>query len=296
MNSAVYDSSAVDAYIQEQTKREQEITRTRKIENFAKEAPYLLLLWGGRLLAVGLLILCIGYAIKLALSWHHIDETIISGPKPSVYNGYQKDEFTQEDVLVDVEGILERGDFNNHENGSISSQTNGGIESSFPIISTQQENVQDTSELPSGITNSEITSTIPESSISQAHDQTASIEESQVLASNEATKNSSEEIENNVAPPEENTIRKYTVFDRIPFNGDVIDTVIVGRRFDEPGGPIVGKYCYIKVPNSKGIYESVYFISDNSEGRKELPITQTLSKDLKIDQQELLAAKSKCKI
>lgn len=296
MNAAVYDSSAVDAYIQEQTKREQEITRTRKIENFAKEAPYLLLLWGGRLLAVGLLILCIGYAIKLALSWHHIDETIISGPKPSVYNGYQKDEFTQEDVLVDVEGILERGNFNNHENGSISSQTNGSIESSFPIISTQQENIQDTNELPSGITNSEITNTIPEPSISQAHDQTASIEESQVLASNEATKNSSEEIENNLAPPEENTIRKYTVFDRIPFNGDVIDTVIVGRRFDEPGGPIVGKYCYIKVPNSKGIYESVYFIRDNSEGRNELPITQTLSKDLKIDQQELLAAKSKCKI
>jgi hypothetical protein len=296
MNAAVYDSSAVDAYIQEQTKREQEITRTRKIENFAKEAPYLLLLWGGRLLAVGLLILCIGYAIKLALSWHHIDETIISGSKPSVYNGYQKDEFTQEDVLVDVEGILERGNFNNHENGSISSQTNGGIESSFPIISTQEENIQDTSELTSGITNSEITNTIPERSISQAHDQAASIEESQALASNEATKNSSEEIENNLAPPDENTIRKYTVFDRIPFNGDVIDTVVVGRRFDEPGGPIVGKYCYIKVPNSKGIYESVYFIRDNSEGRNELPITQTLSKDLRIDQQELLAAKSKCKI
>jgi hypothetical protein len=296
MNAAVYDSSAVDAYIQEQTKREQEITRTRKIENFAKEAPYLLLLWGGRLLAVGLLILCIGYAIKLALSWHHIDETIISGSKPSVYNGYQKDEFTQEDVLVDVEGILERGNFNNHENGSISSQTNGGIESSLPIISTQEENIQDTSELTSGITNSEITNTIPERSISQAHDQAASIEESQALASNEATKNSSEEIENNLAPPDENTIRKYTVFDRIPFNGDVIDTVVVGRRFDEPGGPIVGKYCYIKVPNSKGIYESVYFIRDNSEGRNELPITQTLSKDLRIDQQELLAAKSKCKI
>ena len=299
MNAAIYDSSAVDAYIQEQTKREQEITRTRKIENLAKEAPYLLLLWGGRLLAVGLLILFIGYAIKLALSWHHIDETIISNSTPAAYTGYgiDKEEFVEGDVILDVEAILARGNVSNQDNGSISGQTNRSENSSQGNISTQQENTQGISEPSSGITNSEITSVIPEPSSNQDIDQTSSIEESQVLTSNEEEmKNAPEEAQNNLAPPEENTIRKYTVFDRIPFDGESIDTVIVGRRFDEPGGPIVGKYCYINIPNSKGIYESVYFIRDDSEGRHELPITKALSKDLKVDQQELLAAKSKCKI
>ena len=297
MNAAIYDSSAVDAYIQEQAKREQEITRTRKIENFSKEAPFLLLLWGGRLLAVGLLILCIGYAIKLAFSWHHIDETIISNPTPGVYSGYQIDEFSEEDVLVDVEGILARGNVNNQGNGSTSSQTESNSESSLPITSTQQENTPDTNEPSSGIMDSGNTSAISEPTTSQDNDQTLPNTGSQESIPKEAEiEIAEEETENNLAPPEQDTIRKYTVFDRIPFDGESIETVIVGRRFDEPGGPIISTYCYIKLPNSKGIYESIYFIRDDFKGRDELPITKALSKDLEIDYQELLAAKSKCKI
>ena len=47
MNTGIYNSSAVDNYILEQSRREQEITRTRSIENYIKEAPYILLAWGG---------------------------------------------------------------------------------------------------------------------------------------------------------------------------------------------------------------------------------------------------------
>ena len=69
MSTGIYNSSAVDNYILEQSRREQEITRTRSIENYIKEAPYVLLVWGGRLLAVALLIMCIGWAISNALSF-----------------------------------------------------------------------------------------------------------------------------------------------------------------------------------------------------------------------------------
>ena len=39
MSRAVYDSSAVDNYISELSKREAEVTRTRQIDNTIKEVP-----------------------------------------------------------------------------------------------------------------------------------------------------------------------------------------------------------------------------------------------------------------
>ncbi len=300
MNAAIYDSSAVDVYILEQIKREQEITRTRSIENFAKEAPFLLLLWGGRLLAIGLLVLCIGYAIKLALSWHHIDETINSYPSPSVHTGYQTDAISKEDTVFDVEAILSGTNGNNQSRGSISNPAEITKDSPLPITSVEQGNVQDSNGPASDVIESGIDSSFSGPSLDHDNSQSSSNTESQQsIQSNPELKTTQEhemDNKNNIAPPEEDTIRHYTVFDRIPFDGKSIKTVIVGRKFNEPGGPLIEKYCYFKVPKSKDIYDSIYFIRDTSKGRHELPITQNLSKFLKIEYQELLDAKSKCKI
>ena len=80
MSSAVYDSSAVDNYLNELSKREAEVTRTRQIDNTIKEVPYQVLRWAGRLLPIAILIWILGHAISNALSYERIvkNETISS--------------------------------------------------------------------------------------------------------------------------------------------------------------------------------------------------------------------------
>ena len=66
MSRAVYDSSAVDNYLNELSKREAEVTRTRQIDNTIKEVPYQVLRWAGRLLPIAILIWILGHAISNA--------------------------------------------------------------------------------------------------------------------------------------------------------------------------------------------------------------------------------------
>ena len=56
MSRVIYDSSAVDRYISELSKREAEVTRERAINNYIKEVPYLVFKWGGMLLILGIFV------------------------------------------------------------------------------------------------------------------------------------------------------------------------------------------------------------------------------------------------
>ena len=69
MSSQVYDSSAVDDYLNELSAREAEVTRSRRIENFRREVPYQVLKIGGVILALAILFYFLGLAIGNARSY-----------------------------------------------------------------------------------------------------------------------------------------------------------------------------------------------------------------------------------
>ena len=223
MSTGIYNSSAVDNYIIEQSRREQEITRTRSIENYIKEAPYVLLVWGGRLFAVALLIMCIGWAISNALSFDRNTSNItktMSGMSHSVGENNE----SESDHVIDIDELLKEGEARDADSGL--SEFNN---------------------------NQEVTSA-------------------------------------------EDVVRDYYIFDTINFQGDVIDSVTVGRVYEDPSSPSISQYCYVDVPQINGIKSSFHFININIDVRTETPITDEAARALGVSKSELLQAKSHCTI
>ena len=112
MNTSVYDSSAVDLYINELSRREAEVTRSRQIDNFRREVPYIALKWCAYILPIAILIWFLGHAISNALSYERLvkHESFTQGIKTPI-----KEEQYIEDETIDVEAILARSNSqNNH--------------------------------------------------------------------------------------------------------------------------------------------------------------------------------------
>ena len=103
MSTSVYDSSAVDLYINELSHRQAEITRSRQIDNFIREVPYIALKWCGYILPIAILIWFLGHAISNAFSHETIvkHETLNQGFETSV-----REEKSSGDETIDVEAIL----------------------------------------------------------------------------------------------------------------------------------------------------------------------------------------------
>ncbi len=99
MNNEIYDSSAVDNYLNEISKREQEITRSMKIENLKNEVPSQVFKWAGILTAISLLIYVVGNSIANSRSF----EQIKINENREIFSGDQVD---NKDQLIDIESIL----------------------------------------------------------------------------------------------------------------------------------------------------------------------------------------------
>ena len=74
-----FDTTAIDEHMNQLNKREIEITRQMRLENFKREVPLTVLLWLARLGAIALVIFVLGFAINKAMSWErsNINKTII---------------------------------------------------------------------------------------------------------------------------------------------------------------------------------------------------------------------------
>jgi hypothetical protein len=204
-----FDTTAVDNYMDQMNKRESEITRKMSVANLKQEAPATAMLWFGRLGAVALVILILGFAINKSLSWEriNINKTITEVIPESPINS--------KDVLIDIEEIMNKNP-------------------SFP------KNVG-------------------------------------------STKN-----------PE--TIRNYYLFDKIPFNGEIIKEVDVGRIFDAPGKQSHTIYCYINW-KLEGEFEKRLDLINIDEGkRKEKELTLEIADMSGISLEELQQAQKACNI
>jgi hypothetical protein len=128
MNSKVYDSSAVDNYLKELSERESQVTKSRKIENFRKEAPYQVLKVGGMLLALALLFYFLGLGIGHARSF----EVVTINENIETRNGFhnvsdtkltaEADVSQEQDRVINIEEIL--ANQNNSLPATIVSSTN----------------------------------------------------------------------------------------------------------------------------------------------------------------------------
>tara|TARA_B100000767_G_C19567845_1_gene451922 strand:+ start:144 stop:791 length:648 start_codon:yes stop_codon:yes gene_type:complete len=103
MSTKVYDSSAVDLYINELSRREAEVTRSRQIDNFIREVPFIALKWCAYILPIAILIWFLGNAISNALSFERIvkHESFTQGIETPI-----RGEEYYEDEIIDVEKIL----------------------------------------------------------------------------------------------------------------------------------------------------------------------------------------------
>ena len=99
MNKEIYDSSAVDSYLNEISKREQEITRSMKIENLRNEVPSQVFKWVGILTAISLLIYVLGNSVANSRSF----EQIKINEYRETFSGNASD---GEDKLIDIESLL----------------------------------------------------------------------------------------------------------------------------------------------------------------------------------------------
>ena len=111
MSTSVYDSSAVDLYINELSLREAEVTRSRQIDNFRREVPYIALKWCAYILPIAILIWFLGHAISNALSYERLTkhESFIQGIETPI----NEEEYIG-DETIDVESILARSNSQNN--------------------------------------------------------------------------------------------------------------------------------------------------------------------------------------
>lgn len=220
MINQIHDNSAVENYLNEISLREAEKTKSQKVRNFTKEAPYRVLMVGGIILALAILFYSLGLGISHARSFKvvTINETI------ETRNGYEtvlQEELISEantDKLINIEEIL-----------------------------SEQQQV-----IPTSLGDD----------LSQ----------------------------------EANIVRNYYIFDDIPFNGNKISYLTIGRKYSSPNSPPDFEYCYVQVVDEDGLSKRVNLVEINSDLRKENPINPKMAANIQVSVAELQEAQSKCTI
>ena len=220
MINQIHDNSAVEKYLNEISLREAEKTKSQKVRNFTKEAPYRVLMVGGIILALAILFYCLGLGISNARSFKvvTINETI------ETRNGYEtvvQEELISEantDKLINIEEIL-----------------------------SEQQQV-----IPTSL---------------------------------------GEDLSQEV-----NIVRNYYIFDDIPFAGNKISYLTIGRKYSSPNSSPDFEYCYVQVVDEDGLSKRVNLVEINSDLRKENPINPKMAANIQVSVAELQEAQSKCTI
>ena len=126
MNNSYYDSSAVDNYINELSKREAIKTTAMSGAIFRQNAPLQAL----KFIGIGLMTLLIGYGIKHAMSFErtNISQTIHKNASGERYE--ESSSFAESDEVIDIEALM---------NNSSVSEDLSQISDTMNSISTSDE-------------------------------------------------------------------------------------------------------------------------------------------------------------
>ena len=91
------------------------------------------------------------------------------------------------------------------------------------------------------------------------------------------------------------TVRNYVIFDKIEFEHEDINKIIIGRQYDDPESEVSSSWCYVDKFNSEGFKNTIYLVKINDE-RIELDITDEIAESFGVNKSVLVEAQQKCTI
>jgi len=91
------------------------------------------------------------------------------------------------------------------------------------------------------------------------------------------------------------SVRNYVIFDRIEFQHEGIQTVTIGRQYDDPDSEVNSSWCYVDKLNPEGFKNTLYLVSIYDE-REELKITNEIAESFGVSKALLEEAQLLCTI
>jgi len=142
-----------------------------------------------------------------------------------------------------------------------------------------------------------IEKTVIEDTTPNFEDKTASFSSDQVIDIEEIL-NEEPTFPSGVGPEIETkvVVRNYVIFDTIPFNGEVIEEIIVGRKYESPGSESSKSWCYIEKLVNSGIKPSIYLVHVDGNERTPSILTKETADSFGVSLAELKRAQKKCSI
>ena len=96
--------------------------------------------------------------------------------------------------------------------------------------------------------------------------------------------------------PEKDVVRNYVIFDNIPFSGEIIKQVVVGREYESPGSPSKSSWCYVDKATYTGIKPTIYLVRIEEDKRIQTNLTQEMADNFGVPLTELKKAQNRCNI
>ena len=100
-------------------------------------------------------------------------------------------------------------------------------------------------------------------------------------------------LEKNI-PDQGAAVRNYYIFDSIPFDGEEISELTIGRKFSAPDSPPILEWCYVSIYTQDGISQRLNLVRLESGKRTKTEINSKMARNLQISVKELKGAQSKC--
>ena len=97
-------------------------------------------------------------------------------------------------------------------------------------------------------------------------------------------------------PSEEGVVRNYVIFDTISFSGEILNQVVVGRKYETPGSQPKESWCYVDRSAYPGFAPTLYLVRLEGEKRTQTHLTQDMADDFGVSLNELKRAQNKCNI
>ena len=82
----------------------------------------------------------------------------------------------------------------------------------------------------------------------------------------------------------------------IPFDGEFIEKVVIGKRYDNPNDEPKTIWCYVEVLTGSALAPTLYLLHIHNGLRVDTEITKSIAKELGVPIRELTRAKRRCSI
>ena len=287
MSSLTCDSSAVEQYFQELSKREIERTRRLQIENNKREIPFKVLKFIGIGITLAIVLWALGKAFENANSFHKITE-FLGTPQGQYQQNYTNPSHapikgdslisSELDYVIDIDALLDSKPHESSDSSHSESGTQSNSEHLHSLNTLSDSVIEETISSPIGDQDQRVNAEIPNQL------------EPEIIADDPGFQN----LEEDELKPEEG-IRNYVIFDKIELDGEIIKKVVTGRSYPEINSQVSSSWCYV-VNDNLTTRPSIYLINISDGKRVDAEIDSLLADEFGASIEEINLAKTKCTI